>query len=276
MSCWIYDLKNQPERADYSFSITERNDEKMKDNLLIALLCSSLCSVVSAEELWRGLVVEPENRCSPYDKKSQYPYSQSVEDNIVGSMGSVYGPYTGNYYESDSQTDIEHIVATSEAHDSGLCAASAETRIAFANDLMNLTLAAPKVNRCGQGGKCGLDAGEWLPERNKCWFSSSVVMVKQKYSLSVDRNETVALESVLSSCSSTEMIFYPNVSTKNSLEVDTDQIESSNALELYDDNSNGRITCSEARRHGISPVYRNHIAYEFMSDRDGDGVVCEN
>ena len=26
------------------------------------------------------------------------------------------------------------------------------------------------------------------------------------------------------------------------------------ALELYDDNGNGRITCAEARRHGIAPV----------------------
>lgn len=248
----------------------------MKDNLLIALLCSGLCSVVSAEELWRGLVVEPENRCSPYDKKSQYPYPQSVEDRVVASMGSVYGPYSGRYFESDRKTDIEHIVAASEGHDSGLCNVSPRQRVAFATDLLNLTLASPEINRCGQGGKCGFDPAEWLPDRNQCWFANRVLKIKTKYKLSVDRNEAVALETVLSSCSSTDMIFYPNVSTTNNLEMDADQIESSNALELYDDNSNGRITCSEARRHGIAPVYRNHIAYEFMSDRDGDGVVCES
>ena len=32
------------------------------------------------------------------------------------------------------------------------------------------------------------------------------------------------------------------------------------ALELYDDNGNGRITCAEARRHGIAPVSRGHPA----------------
>ena len=47
------------------------------------------------------------------------------------------------------------------------------------------------------------------------------------------------------------------------------------ALRLYDDNRNGRITCSEARRHGIAPVPRGHPAYRFMRDGDGDGVVCE-
>ena len=47
------------------------------------------------------------------------------------------------------------------------------------------------------------------------------------------------------------------------------------ALALWDDNGNGRITCDEARRHDISPVRRGHPAYQYMSDRDGDGVVCE-
>lgn len=47
-------------------------------------------------------------------------------------------------------------------------------------------------------------------------------------------------------------------------------------LALYDDNGNGRISCAEARAHGIAPVSRDHPAYEYMRDGDGDGVVCEN
>lgn len=43
----------------------------------------------------------------------------------------------------------------------------------------------------------------------------------------------------------------------------------------WDDNGNGRVSCAEARRHGIAPVRRGHPAYAFMNDRDGDGVVCE-
>ena len=44
---------------------------------------------------------------------------------------------------------------------------------------------------------------------------------------------------------------------------------------LWDDNGNGRITCAEARAHGIAPVRRGHPAYQYMRDADGDGVVCE-
>ena len=47
------------------------------------------------------------------------------------------------------------------------------------------------------------------------------------------------------------------------------------ALAMYDDNGNGRITCAQAHAHGIAPVHREHPAYRYMNDRDGDGVVCE-
>ena len=47
------------------------------------------------------------------------------------------------------------------------------------------------------------------------------------------------------------------------------------ALERWDDNGDGRITCAEARRHGIAPVPCGHPAYPYMRDADNDGVVCE-
>ena len=54
--------------------------------------------------------------------------------------GGVYGPYTGRWFASTSETDIEHMIARSEAHDSGLCAADLATRRRFATDLLNLGL----------------------------------------------------------------------------------------------------------------------------------------
>jgi hypothetical protein len=244
-----------------------------------ALLCSLAFFTVPslAQETWRGLVVQPENRCTPYNKKKQYPYSQSVEDKIVAQMGGyIYGPYTGRYFKTDTETDIEHIVAASEGHDSGLCSASKEKQVQFATDLLNLTLAAPEINRCGAEGKCGLDAAEWMPERNKCWFANRIVDIKAKYKLSVDQVEADTLEAVLSVCDSVEMVFFPITEQSATITptTPTPTPSSVNALTIYDDNGNGRITCSEARAHGITPVNQEHPAYEFMNDRDGDGVVC--
>ena len=56
----------------------------------------------------------------------------------MGLNGRIYGPYEARYFGSTKETDIEHIVARSEAHDSGLCRAGASTRRAFSNDLLNL------------------------------------------------------------------------------------------------------------------------------------------
>ena len=115
---------------------------------------------------WRGITIAPEERCSPYDS-DDYPYSPSVEPKIVDELGGVYGPYTGDWFGSIRETDIEHIVARSEAHDSGLCAADPATRARFASDLLNLTLASPSVNRHQKVAK---DAAEWLPDLNGCWY----------------------------------------------------------------------------------------------------------
>ncbi|MBT43556.1 MAG: hypothetical protein CMF12_13680 [Idiomarina sp.] len=240
---------------------------------LIALVLALFVHMPShAQERWNGLVVEPENRCAPYDKSEQYPYPQSVEDDIVRQMGGrVYGPYTGRFFQSDRMTDIEHLVSSSEGHDSGLCAAPADVKAAFSKDLLNLTLAAPEINRCGRNGKCGLDAGEWLPPRNQCWFAYRVVQVKQKYNLSVDRNEVQALSRVISQCDRFDMVIY---NTENEPQKRQPPPQST-PLQRYDDNGNGRITCAEARKHGIAPVSRNHPAYRFMHDGDGDGTVCE-
>ena len=85
------------------------------------LLLVFLPGISASAETWRGMVVAPEHRCSPYEA-ADYSYFQSLEARIVSSLGGkVYSPYTGRCFSSPKDTDIEHIVARSEAHDSGLC-----------------------------------------------------------------------------------------------------------------------------------------------------------
>ena len=176
--------------------------------LLIAAVSTigriSTFGALHAQASWRGLIVAPERRCSPYDADN-YRYPQSVEDRIVAELGGVYGPYTGRWFASKSDTDIEHMVARSEAHDSGLCAADLATRRRFATDLLNLTLAGPRVNRYE---KVDRDAAEWLPAQNRCWFAARVIAVRQRYELTIDRREADALDQVLAGCSSTELITF--------------------------------------------------------------------
>ena len=66
---------------------------------------------------WRGLKVEIESRCSPYNRKD-YPYPPSVDLEIIERDGLV-SRYTGKEFASRYASDLEQIVALSEAHDSG-------------------------------------------------------------------------------------------------------------------------------------------------------------
>ena len=118
-------------------------------------------------------------------------------------LGGIYSPYTGECYAGRDETDIEHIVARSEAHDSGLCSASLETKKAFASDLLNLTLASPQLNRYEKGA---FDVAEWQPEQNICWFVQRTVDVRRKYGLTIDQREANAVDEVLRGCASTELI----------------------------------------------------------------------
>ena len=147
-----------------------------------------------------------------------------------------------------------------KAHDSGLCARGNRVKRQFASDLDNLTLASPEVNR---QQKSYFDAAEWLPHYNKCWFVHRNIQIRLKYQLTIDREEANAIDKVIENCDSFQMIFYEG--TPYSPEPTSE----------WDENGDGRITCKEARKAGIAPVYSTHPAYKFMRDGDGDGVVCE-
>lgn len=162
--------------------------------LLVVLAVLVPGSMVAQEPT---ISIEPENRCTPYNR-DDYSYPQSVERQIIAQMGGrVYSPYTGEVFASHRDTDIEHMVAVSEAHDSGLCSANSATRRTFARDLDNLTLASPSLNR---NQKVHKDLGEWLPALNKCWFVLQTIKVKKKYGLSMDQSEAEAALNVLAGC----------------------------------------------------------------------------
>ena len=217
---------------------------------------------------WRGLIIEAEQRCSEYDS-GDYSYSQSVEPRIVAAMGGIiYGPYTGTWFASTDETDIEHIVARSEAHDSGLCMADAATRKAFASDLLNLTLASETVNR---RQKVANDAAEWLPDLNQCWFADRVIRVRTKYNLTIDLSEANALDAVLSDCLSFQMIVIPAPEQTTPTPTPT-----STTARIYD-SCEAAEAAGEQRVQGSKGPGRGFPQAMVPSARDGDkdGVVCE-
>ena len=153
-------------------------------------------------ETWRGLQVCEEQPREGYDRDAFGSAYSSLEDDIIGMLpptmkagGQVYTPYSCLAFEiradGTSTTDIEHIVALAEAHDSGI---ADDRRRGIASDLDNLTIADPAVNRSQKSDR---DAGEWVPARHGAWFAGQVIAVKLEYGLSVDPAERDALEALL-------------------------------------------------------------------------------
>ena len=175
--------------------------EAVKEPMKTTTLCAAALVVFlphsAVAQEWRGLVVAPEERCAPYNA-DEYSYPQSVEPQIADSLGGLYSPYTCETFGTLNEIDIEHVVARSEAHDSGLCAASPERKREFSRYIRNLTLSAPHLNRNLKGAK---DAADWTPDENRCWFAWRVIDVRLTYSLTIDRREADALDAILATCS---------------------------------------------------------------------------
>lgn len=166
----------------------------LKQIFAVCLACAPL-----AAETWRGLEVQDERSCSTYSRSSFYYQSSQGLERMLADRLNWCLPYSNQRLTGLTDlgtTDIEHIIALREAHDSGMCSASVEVKREFGNDPLNLTLARASVNR-SKGSK---DAGEWLPDQNRCWFAFQVVRIKAKYRLSIDRRERDALESILDGC----------------------------------------------------------------------------
>ena len=153
-------------------------------------------------ETWRGLQVCDERPRDGYDRDAFGTGYSSLEDEIIAALpptmkanGQIYTPYSCLAFDitatGTAATDIEHIVALAETHDSGL---ADERRRDIASDLDNLTIADPTVNRSEKSDR---DAAEWMPARHGAWFAERVIQVKLEYGLSVDPAERDALEALL-------------------------------------------------------------------------------
>ena len=153
-------------------------------------------------ETWRGLRVCSERPRDGYDRDAFGTGYSRPEDDIIAALppamkaeGQVYTPYSCIAFDitpsGTAATDIEHIVALAEAHDSGI---ADDRRRDIASDLDNLTITDPTVNRSHKGAR---DAAEWMPTRHGAWFAERVIQVKREYGSTVDPAERDALEAML-------------------------------------------------------------------------------
>ncbi|GAB3606512.1 hypothetical protein GCM10027413_19210 [Conyzicola nivalis] len=118
--------------------------------------------------------------------------------------GTLADPYTGTSIafargeSTSSLVQIDHVVALSNAWQTGAQQLNAERRYEFANDPINLLAVDGATNSSKGDG----DAATWLPPNAsfRCAYVSRQITVKAAYDLWVTRAEHDAMTSVLAGC----------------------------------------------------------------------------
>ena len=128
----------------------------------------------------------------------------SKQDKCVVLSGILDDPYTGDRIDfqrgqsTSSKVQIDHIVALSDAWNSGASHWNESKLRAFGNDPYNLAA----VDGTANTQKSNSSADEWLPANAaaRCLYVATQVGVKEHYALTVTQTEAQKMREVLGSC----------------------------------------------------------------------------
>jgi hypothetical protein len=115
--------------------------------------------------------------------------------------GQLLDPFSGEvliFTSEKSTIDIDHVVALSNAWQTGAAYFDKTKRSQIANDPLNLLAVDAKLNR----QKGDADAATWLPPAKsyRCEYVARQIAVKIKYSLWLTAPEKSAMSKILASC----------------------------------------------------------------------------
>ena len=124
------------------------------------------------------------------------------ETDCTVAQGTLQDPYTGKTLTfvntNSSAVQIDHVIALSNAWQTGAQQLTPESRLSFANDSLNLLAVDGPANQ----QKSDADAATWLPPNKdyRCRYIARQIAVKQKYTLWVTQAEHDAMKRVLDGC----------------------------------------------------------------------------
>lgn len=124
-----------------------------------------------------------------------------VDEKCIVTSGTLNDPYTGTvipFTKGSSDIQIDHVVALSDAWQTGAAGLTRDVRIQLANDPLELLAVQGAANQQKSDG----DAATWLPSNKsfRCQYIARQIAIKQKYTLWVIPAEKQAMLDVLSTC----------------------------------------------------------------------------
>lgn len=190
--------------------------------------------------------------------------------------GVLNDPYTGKIInfmrgkDTSEQVQIDHVVALSDAWQSGAQEISAQERLQLANDPENLLAVDGPANQ----QKSDSDAATWLPANAsfRCSYVARQIRVKAKYHLWVKPAEKEAMINVLTPCAGAAEAPAPKPAPDTPApvpQVDAPPAQNPAPALAFQ-------TCADARAAGYHNMHRDTPGYSEHLDRDGDGIACES
>jgi len=203
--------------------------------------------------------------------------------------GLLHDPYTGKTItfsrgaSTSTAVQVDHMVALSNAWQTGAQQLTAAQRIDLANDPRNLEAVDGPTNEAKGDG----DAATWLPPNKsyRCTYVSRQIQVKTSYHLWVTAAEKTAMQQQLANCDNaaattstaaaavvtTPTTSAPATTTPAPLPpAPTTSVPSVPAADVYYKN------CAAVKAAGKAPLLAGQPGYRTALDRDGDGVACES
>lgn len=124
-----------------------------------------------------------------------------LDDECRVMSGVLDDPYTGTrilFTRGESDIQIDHVVALSDAWQTGAANLSREIRTKLANDPLELLAVEGTANQQKSDG----NAATWLPSNKgfRCEYVARQIAVKKKYELWVVPAEKQAMTDILSQC----------------------------------------------------------------------------
>ncbi|MCH4159193.1 MAG: DUF1524 domain-containing protein [Bifidobacterium minimum] len=228
-------------------------------------------------------------------------YRSGTHDCIVAT-GTLNDPYTGRRIgfvrgeKTSTAVQIDHVVALSNAWQTGAQKLDSLTRERFANDPYNLLAVDGPANEQKSDG----DAATWLPSNKsfRCQYVARQIGVKHRYGLWVTRAEHDAMARVLSGCptqtvparggvigsvssgsvssgSSSSTPASRSTATARATPRATSRATSSAKSNASSGSSVYYQNCTAVRAAGKAPLRSTDPGYSRKLDRDGDGIACE-
>ncbi|WP_219815663.1 HNH endonuclease family protein [Arthrobacter sp. SX1312] len=201
-------------------------------------------------------------------------------------FGVLDDPYTGARIEfqrgqdTSSDVQIDHIIALSNAWQTGAQQLTAEERLQLANDPLNLRSADGPTN----GAKGDGDAATWLPPNKafRCEYVATQTAVKAKYELWMTAAEHDAIVRVLDTCPDQPL---PTRGGAKGQPVAVDETPAPAATEEPGTEASaapaGEIAyadCAEVKATGTVPIMAGDPGFSpaFDGNGNGDGIGCES